>query len=240
MTAARASFERLTIRFSEAVNRKAYILHNIPGFVQRYIACSSHACALYQHRRLLIRHNFDVSKQRNVQKARGTRAESKNAPPIVKACSRALAAAPTRLSPCRFTVAEGVNGQNLVKTSVQRGIRGARPPPRAASWLPQASIQLVGHVCCRYAYLDECLTLQFHYRTGAELTADTSFPAAVAQPSSQSSSPRWRRAGLLRSLSQRRISWWLQKGALNASAWSSASADRLAHRTAVQTTSTWL
>lgn len=25
----------------------------------------------------------------------------------------------------RFTVAEGVNGQNLVKTSVQRGIRGA-------------------------------------------------------------------------------------------------------------------
>ena len=40
------------------------------SFVQRYIACSSHACALYQHRRLLIRHNIDVSKQRNVQKAR--------------------------------------------------------------------------------------------------------------------------------------------------------------------------
>jgi hypothetical protein len=28
---AAASFERLIIRFSEAVNRKAYILHNSPG-----------------------------------------------------------------------------------------------------------------------------------------------------------------------------------------------------------------
>jgi hypothetical protein len=46
----------------------------------------------------------------------------------------------------------------------------------AASWLPQASIQLVGHVCCRYAYLDECLTLQFHYRTGAEANCRHIFP----------------------------------------------------------------
>jgi len=38
---ARASFERLIIRFSEAVNRKAYILHNSPEIAR--------ACAAAQH-----------------------------------------------------------------------------------------------------------------------------------------------------------------------------------------------
>ena len=41
VTAARASFERLIIRFSEAVNRKAYILHNSPEIAR--------ACAAAQH-----------------------------------------------------------------------------------------------------------------------------------------------------------------------------------------------
>ena len=151
-------------------------------------------------------------KRHALSSARGVRGTAIALPPPTSRPALTRRPRPWVRTP-RFTVAEGVNGQNLVKTSVQRGIRGAPSLPSCCALLAPvvAAPLLVGRALLACFNAKSCPLM----RASRGEALSKRRRAVSPQPSWRSSSPPWRRAARWRSSSPRRTSWWWPKGALS-------------------------